>query len=135
MKETERPEGEIFAELAALCVQPGFVHALAFICFRDNIVLYAGNMVEKDVQNLFDPSRLIRTEINTLFGLMIKAEVTWELPAAKQLQQYLDRSYQLLEELHSALSSEFTKDLTPELIASGGFNPFRSGKVLREPIF
>lgn len=135
MKNATRPEEEIFSELATLCVQPGFIHALAFICFRDNIVHYAGNMQETDMHNLFDPSRLIRTEINTLFGLMVKAEVTWELPAPEKLQHYADSSYQLLEELHSALSSEFTKGMTPEAIASGSFNPFKSGKVLREPIF
>lgn len=135
MKNTTRPEEEIFVELATLCVQPGFVHALAFICFRDNVVHYAGNMQEKDVHNLFDPSRLIRTEINTLLGLMVKAEVAWELPAPQQVQHHADSSYRLLEELHSALSSEFTRGMTPEAIASGSFNPFKSGKVLREPIF
>lgn len=130
-----RPEEEIFAELSTLCVQPGFVHALAFICFRDNVVRYTGNMREKDLHNLFDPSRLIRTEINTLHGLMVKAEVDWELPPPQQLQHYTDSSYRLLGELHGALSSEFTQGVTPEAIASGSLNPFKSGKVLREPIF
>lgn len=135
MKKTTRPEEEIFSELATLCIQPGFVHALAFICFRDNIVHYAGNMKAKDMRNMFDPSRLIRTEINTLLGLMAKAEILWDLPAPQQLQHYVDRSYQLLEELHHALSKEFTKEITPEALASGSFNPFKSGKTLREPIF
>lgn len=66
---------------------------------------------------------------------MVKAEVTWELPAQEKLQHYVDSSYRLLEGLHSALSSEFTRGMTPEAIVSGNFNPFKSGKVLREPIF
>jgi hypothetical protein len=32
-------------------------------------------MKEADMRRMFEPSRLIRTEINTLFGLMVKAEV------------------------------------------------------------
>ena len=75
-----RSEQEIFADLAALCVRAGYVHALAHLCFRDNIILYAGQMTEADMREMFSPSRLIRTEINTLIGLMVKADIDWALP-------------------------------------------------------
>ena len=61
-----RPEHEVFAELAALCARPGYVHAIAYLCFRDNIISYAEEMTEVDMQKMFAPSRLIRTEITTL---------------------------------------------------------------------
>ena len=133
-KKPTRPEQEVFAELAAICCQPGYVHAVAHICFRDNVILHAGDMKEADMRKMFSPSRLIRTEINTLLGLMIKADIDWTLPAPRALQEYMDATEKLLEELHHCLSGEFWSGLTKEAVESG-FNPFERGEVLREPIF
>ncbi len=133
-KKPTRPEQEVFADLAAICCQPGYVHAIAHICFRDNVILHAGDMKEADMRKMFSPSRLIRTEINTLLGLMIKAEIDWTLPPPKTLQEYMDATEKLLEELHHCLSGEFWSGLTKEAIESGS-NPFERGEVLREPIF
>lgn len=133
-KKSTRPELEVFADLAAICCQPGYVHAIAHICFRDNVILHAGDMKEADMRKMFSPSRLIRTEINTLLGLMIKADIDWTLPAPRTLQEYMDATEKLLGELHHCLSGEFWSGLTKEAVESG-FNPFERGEVLREPIF
>lgn len=134
MKKATRSEQEVFADLAVLCCRPGYVHVLAHLCFRDNVILYAGEIKEADMRKMFSPSRLIRTEINTLLGLMIKEEIDWTLPAPNSLQEYIDATEQLLEELHYCLSGEFWSGLTKEAVESG-FNPLDQGKVLREPIF
>jgi hypothetical protein len=134
MNKSIRSEQEVFADLAALCRRPGYVHAIAYFCFRDNVILYAGDMKETDMRKMFSPSRLICTEINTLLGLMIKAEIDWILPAPKTVQEYMDATEQLLEELHHCLSGEFWSGLTKEAVDSG-FNPLERGEVLREPIF
>jgi hypothetical protein len=135
MKKPTRPEQDVLAELAVLCRQPGYVHAVATLCFRDNVILHTGDMKEADMRRMFEPSRLIRTEINTVLGLMIKAEIDWTLPAPKTLQQYVEASERLLKELHDCLSGEFFSGLTKEAMESGTFNPFERGEVLREPIF
>lgn len=129
-----RAERDVFVDLAALCCRPGYVHAVAAICFRDNVILHAGAMKEADTRKMFSPSRLIRTEINTLLGLMIRANIDWTLPAPGTLQEYMDATEKLLEELHQCLSGEFWSGLTKEAVESG-FNPFERGEVLREPIF
>ncbi|MHB1359396.1 MAG: SEC-C metal-binding domain-containing protein [Rhodocyclaceae bacterium] len=134
MKPPTRSEQEVFTDLAALCCRPGYIHAVAQFCFRDNVILYSGDMKAADMRKMFSPSRLIRTEINTLLGLMIKAEIDWTLPAPKTVQEYMDATEQLLEELHHCLSGEFWSGLTKEAVERG-FNPFERGKVLREPIF
>jgi hypothetical protein len=134
MNRTTRLEQEVFADLAALCSRPGYVHAIAHLYFRDNVILYAGDMKEVDMRKMFSPSRLIRTEINTLLGLMIKVDIDWTLPTPKTVQEYMDASEQLLEELHHCMSGEFWSGLTKESVESG-FNPFERGEVLREPIF
>lgn len=130
-----RSEEEILADLAALCVKPGYVHALAYVCFRDNFILYSGEMMEADMRKMFAPSRLIRTEINTLIGLMVKADINWTLPTPQTLQEYISTSEKLLEELHHSMSSAMFAGLTKEAMASGTFDPFGRGEALREPIF
>ncbi|MDR6383996.1 SEC-C metal-binding domain-containing protein [Paraburkholderia caribensis] len=87
------------------------------------------------MQRMFEPSRLIRTEINTLVGLMVKAEIDWAVPSPHALQEYIDTSEQLLEELHQGMSSALFAGLTEEALANKSFNPFSSGDAMREPIF
>lgn len=133
-RQAARAEREVFADLAALCCRPGYVHALAIIFWRDNMALYTGPMKEVETGEMFSRSRLIRTEINTLLGLVIKTAVDWTLPAPATLQEYVDATDELLEELHQCLAGGFWSGLTKEAVESG-FNPFDQGAVLREPIF
>lgn len=37
-KEGKRAEAEVFNELNLLCQSEGYLHAIAYFCFRDNIV-------------------------------------------------------------------------------------------------
>ena len=134
MSSVKRSENEVFADIAELCRRPGYIHAIAHICFRDNVILHAGDIKKADLNKMFSALRLIRTEINTLLGLMIKANIDWTLPTPRTVQEYIDATEQLLEELHQCLSGVFWSGLTKEAVESG-FNPFERGEVLREPIF
>lgn len=130
-----RAEQEIFEELAKLCSSPGYVHAIASLCFRDNMIAYSGDMKPEDMQHLFSMTRLIRTETSTLIGLLLKNEIDYSLPAADMMQKYLDQTEALLEEIHHSMSAPFWAALDPEKLADKSFNPFTSGAMLREPIF
>ena len=134
MNKPARPEQVVFSDLVTLCNKPGYIHAIANFCFRDNVILHSGDMKEADMRKMFSPSRLIRTEINTLLGLMIKGEVDWKLPSPKIVQEYMDEAEQLLDELHQCLSGEWWSGLTQESVMSG-FDPFKRGEAFREPIF
>jgi hypothetical protein len=81
MPERQRTEQEIFDELAALCASQGYAHAIAFLCFRDNIVGYKDELRGEDYAKLFSLERLIRTEISTLIGLMARAPIDYALPS------------------------------------------------------
>lgn len=138
MKRTSKPvrsEQAIFDELAELCVLPGYVHAVAYLCFRDNMIRYSGEMKAEDMQHLFSKSRLIRTETSTLIGLMLKRDIDYTLPAPKTLDNYVKTTEALLEEIHHTMSAAFWVGIAPAKIAEKDFNPFISGAVLREPIF
>ncbi len=130
-----RAEQPIFEELAALCASPGYVHAIAYLCFRDNMILYSDVMKSEDMQGLFSKSRLIRTETSTLIGLMLKHDIDYRLPTPPDLGKYIQTTETLLEEIHHSMSEPFWKSLDPAKISEKDFNPFTTGANLREPIF
>lgn len=135
-REPPRTEKDVLAELYALCTKPGYVHAVAALCFRDNMLIYAERLTEADLRDRLDPSRLLRTEINTLVGLMLKAPIDWTLPSQDVLGEYLAASDRLLQELHDAMSGAFS--LAEALVAlerGEQVNPFDSGDAMREPIY
>lgn len=138
MKKAAKPmrsEQAIFDELAELCVSPGYVHAIAYLGFRDNMIQYSGEMKAEDMQHLFSKSRLIRTETSTLIGLMLKREMDYTLPAPKVLDYYVKTTEALLEEIHHTMSAEVWAGIDPAKLGEKDFNPFTSGAALREPIF
>ena len=130
-----RAEQTIFDELASLCAAPGYVHAIAYLCHRDNMIRYSGEMKAEDMQHLFSKSRLIRTETSTLIGLMLKHDIEYGLPTPPVLQKYVETTEALLEEIHHAMSAPFWQGLDPAKMAEKEFNPFADGANLREPIF
>ena len=130
-----RSEQEIFDELASLCASSGFAHAIAYLCSRDNMIRYSGEMKTEDMQHLFSKSRLIRTETSTLIGLMLKSPIDYMLPEPHVLEKYIESTEALLDEIHREMSASFWQDIDPAKIAEEGFNPFTSGAALREPIF
>ena len=100
---TKRTEMEIFDELALLCTSAGYIHALAFIAFRDNIVGIKDDLSAQDFAKMYSWDRLVRNEFSTLLGLMVKGPITYELPDQPTLKRYVDDSYRLLNELHNAM--------------------------------
>jgi hypothetical protein len=130
-----RSEQKIFDELATLCSSPGYVHAIAYFCFRDNKMGYSGEMRAEDMRHLFSKSRLIRTEISTLIGLLLKSDIDYSVAPPDLLKLYVDRTETLLDEIHSSMSALFFANFDPHKIGEKQPNPFTSGAVLREPIF
>jgi hypothetical protein len=132
-KQTHRPEEETFKELAQLCVKPGFIHIIAYFCVRDNIIKYSGKkgMNVKDTMALFSKERLVRTEISTLIGLMLKEKIIFDLPALGEFEIMVKDAERLLKEIHEAMMT--LDDLMKAIEAKR--DPFKSAKVLREPMF
>jgi hypothetical protein len=130
-----REEAVIFSELAELCASPGFAHAIAYFCYRDNLVRYTEKILPRDFAHMHSGSRLIRTEISTLIGLLARKRVDYKVPDPRTVQMYVDRAETLLQELHEAMSSVWFKDFDPEKFKNGGPDPLSTGLALREPIF
>lgn len=131
-----REEQEIFDDLGQICTSPGYVHAIAYLCFRDNVVPYSAEMTAQDVQHLFSKTRLIRSEISTLIGLLVKEDVSYALPSPADIQSYITETENLLEELHRAmLGGMFTACDLKDSAHKHADDRFSRGAVLREPIF
>ena len=130
-----RREQEIFNDLAKLCSSPGYAHVIAYLCFRDNVVRYSGEMTAEDMQHQFSGKQLIRTEISTLIGLLIKEAIDYTLPAAAVVQENIEKTEALLEEMHQSMSAAMMAGLDPKKIAETGVSHFTSGEALREAIF
>jgi hypothetical protein len=130
-----RKEQEIFDELATLCTSSGYVHAIAYFCFRDSMVAYGEEMTAQDMQRLFSPEHLVRTEISTLIGLLITKDIDFALPTSAVIQQYITRTDELLEELHRAIAAEIFDGLDIKEVVESGLDPFNRGAAFREPIF
>ena len=131
-----RSEADAFFDLAALCRSEGYVHALAYLCFRDNIVRYAREMRPKDMLPMFSADRLIRTEISTLIGLMIQGDMSWKMPPPDVVQQQLDRTESLLKELHETFLPSMAAAIAQQAEAPDrDLNVLGRGDFLREVIF
>ncbi len=130
-----RLEQEVFEDLRALCCLPGFVHAMADICFRHNMIWCAGEMKASDMAHLFSYSRLIRTETTTLIGLMIRAPIRLLCPPKNVVASYALSAEQLLEELHQAMNHSAASDLAKHIHAGQNVEESEPGIRLREAIF
>lgn len=130
-----RSEQAIFDELTKICWSSGYIHAIAYLCFRDNMIRYSGEMKPEDMRHMFSENRLIRTETSTLIGLLIKNDIDHRVPTPNDFQQYIDKTEALLDEIHQSMSAAFLASLDPKKVADKNFNPFTTGSVLREPIF
>jgi hypothetical protein len=139
--QTSRSEQEVFDDLDALCGSPGYIHVLALLSLRDNLVSYDGHMTSEDMAASYAPGRTVRTEFSTLMGLMLKHPSDFSLPAPPDMQALIDKTESLLGELHACLNRPMLEALKRAFAAQKAglpvdeASPFRRGDVLREPIF
>lgn len=130
-----REELQILWELAELAASPGFAHAVAQLCYRDNVIHIQGELKPADMDRLFSRERLIRTELTTLIGLMVKKPLDLGPQKREVIQGYVKRTDVLMEELHNAMSYPMFAAMF-EAYKSGGAPPSPwHGPRMREPIF
>lgn len=130
-----RSESEIWGDLENLCISPGYVHALAFLCWRDNFIGYQeDNFKPNDLDKMKSSERLLRSELALLIGLMVKAHIDLAWPTPQAIQHYIDETEKLMAELHKAMSAVLWANFKET-----GFdrtkNPLTHGMAMREPFF
>ncbi|WP_250888420.1 SEC-C metal-binding domain-containing protein [Pseudomonas sp. RC3H12] len=131
----QRSEAEIFEDLRVLTAQPGYVHAMAGICYRDNLVSFQGEHKASDLEHLFDRKRLNRNEISTLMGLMMLQPLDLAVIDEATLRSYASRTDELLAELHEAMTGQAVGELISQAEQGAPMDDFWQGAMMREPIF
>ena len=116
MDDNNRSEEDVFSDLSALCSQPGFVHVISYLCYRDNTVRYAEKIVPDDILHLHSMERLIRTETSVLIGLLVKQHFDFTIPEPDVFQSMILETESLLAEIHKSMSNVFLSHLTSEKI-------------------
>lgn len=138
--QTPRSEAEVFADLEKMCTSQGYIHVLAAISVRDNLIVYSGHFSRADLEKSYTDDRTISTEFMTLMGLMVKAQIDLTVPTSTQMKSLLHKTKTLLDELHECLNAPMMEAMTKAFAALQSGNkeipsPFSGGSVLREPIF
>jgi hypothetical protein len=132
-----RDEQAVFNELADLCSGPGYIHALAYLFQSNNWITYKDAVTAEDMLPNYSQERLIRTELSTLLGMLVRHEIEFAYPGAHTVQSYIDRSNALLLELHHSLERPMRDEMLalPPGQAPLTPNPAGMGAFLREAIF
>ncbi len=133
--EKPREESQIWEDLVTLAASPGYVHAIAHSCHRDNYILIKDSLQPSDMDRLFSRERLIRTELTTLIGLMAKKPLDVSLQPSNVVEGYVKRTDDLMRELHDAMSYPMCASMSEAMKAgTEPPDPWR-GPGMREPIF
>jgi SEC-C motif len=135
-----RTETEIIAELRILTQSPGFIHAFAYLVFKSNIVTAGEQFTKDDFLKIYDKTALLRTESNLLLALLLSAPVALDIPKGDETAKHISRALGLLEELHQAVLEPGRAIFREAMLSSvgdegEGFDPLRSGAVMREAFF
>ncbi|AXV97025.1 preprotein translocase [Ralstonia solanacearum] len=133
--EKPREESKILEDLAALATSPGYVHALAQICQRDNVIYMKGKLQPSDMDRLFSRERLIRTELTTLIGLMAKKPLDLSPQPFDVVERYVKRTDVLMRELHDTMSYPMFAAMFDAMKAGTQPPDLWRGPGMREPIF
>jgi len=132
-----REESMVIDELSKLCQKDGYIHVISYFCFRDNVIdASASGITSDDISKLHSPDRLIRSEISTLIGFMLKGSKDFSILDPKVLKIYIERTESLLQELHHSIMLPLHKAFKEAIVKQDkDINPFTQDFGLREPIF
>lgn len=138
---TGRSEQEVFDDLEELCASQGYLHVLALLSLRDNMVGFAGHLTTDDMATSYASGRTVRTEFSTLLGLVLKHPIDTTRPAPLDLHNLATRTRALLDELHECLGRPMLRAIVAsharrqEGLPFDEGDVFARGDVMREPIF
>src|SRR3990172_12785434 len=128
---------EIITNIESLVSTPGFVYAFTIMLCHD--LFYN----PEEAMDINWRKRLNHNEFSFLAGLMVKNEIDLSIPSEEKVKQYIERTYELFEELHQAylvpmnstMKKVFQGTRSPEKFNEDFNMIFQSGEVAAEPIF
>ncbi|MCF7744589.1 SEC-C domain-containing protein [Aeromonas veronii] len=128
-------EMKTFEQLAALCSQPGFLHAYSYLCRRDCMLDIFGGLKSNDLITLDPQSKLIRTELSTLHGLIVKAGYNIDEVSSDIFLTVVSEAERLLAEIHDSLRMSCFNRFTEENLKLSMSEFFSEPDMIRESIY
>jgi hypothetical protein len=130
----KKSEAEVIDDLITLCSSNGFIHVLSYITARDCLILSQGELDKQDFGHWYSNNKLLRTEISTLHGLMLKSKIECEVPEELEFINMVNSVDQLMQDLHDSMLSSDNLILNNE--GALDFNEiFSSKNAIKESIF
>ncbi|MDC5808831.1 SEC-C metal-binding domain-containing protein [Vibrio europaeus] len=134
--ESIRSEDIVFKELMQLCSQKGFIHVLAYLSIRDNSFSYSDHIKSDDLAKFSDASRLIRTEISTIQGLILKSGYSVDAIPDELFDEYVAKIDSLMLEIHHGLGKEMKDSFNHLDVGDKGRKDFFSfTAAIRESVY
>ncbi len=130
-----RSESDVIADLKELATSPGYIHAFAEICYRENLITYRHEIKTSDLEKLYRSERLIRTEITRILGFMVHGRMDATIPEPAVVKEYLERTDRLMQELHGAIGAPMLKNVVEAAKQKDSDLENWGGQAMREPIF
>lgn len=130
-----RTEADIFRDLEVLCTSEGYIHTISELSLRDNYVMFKGGVEPDDLSKMHGWDRLVRNEISTLIGLMVKGDVSSVILDQEHIALQVSETEQLLSELHEVLAAPMMTQFSDAALNQREPEMLGAGAVLREPIF
>ncbi|MDF4656918.1 SEC-C domain-containing protein [Vibrio parahaemolyticus] len=128
-------EGIKFKELEQLCAQPGFLHAFSYFCRRDCTVGFVEGLKNEDLMHLYGPDRLIKTELSTLHGLILKSGYYSTQVKLDEIARLVSDAERLLSEIHDELKKPAYERFSPENMKLSMEEFFAHPDMIRESVF
>lgn len=135
MPETRSVE-EIFRDLRDLCREPGFLHALSVIKFRDFYALtddQGALNLNPDGGYRYSRSRLNNNELMLLIGLLTRSDRPDVFEEGADTPVLVSRADQLLEEFHTHLETPMRQAL--QTLHAPDHNLYDFGDFAKEAIY
>ena len=126
-----RREHAVFADLRRLCRSPGYIHALAAICARNDWITASGQLQPEDFSGQYGPQHLTRTEVSPLLGFLIRQPIDDTYPRSSVLKHYISETQFLLKQFHRAVAQASIAPLL-DLPSADGPSPATNLAPLRE---
>lgn len=125
MNKNQKSEQEIFEELSKLTSSTGYIYAIPFLCLLWSLIIY--DTKEKSASSCGEET-LNRAEIGILIGLMVKSDIDFTMPTPEKLQEYIEQSKSLLQELQNNFNQNCMEFFLEELKNSSEQNNIKDLK-------
>ncbi|MEZ8348897.1 SEC-C metal-binding domain-containing protein [Vibrio splendidus] len=128
-------EQQAFHELESLCDKKGAIHAFSYLCRRDCTVGFYDLLKPDNLMDLYNPERLIRTELSVVHGLIQKKGCDFTVLTDDEIEEVSGQIESLLGRIHESLKHQNMQRFSKENLQLSMVEFFSAPDIVREFVF